>query len=85
MYLRIQLQETKSTTIELTEADHEDLSTVISKVLPHAPQFKTLLESQLKNCKSKDARHRRWDVNMISLCLNLWAKYDFITVYTIFP
>ena len=64
----------------MTEADHDDLSIVIEKVLPHAPHFKTLLESQLHNCKSKDARHRRWDVNMISLCLNLWAKYvDFLT------
>ena len=75
--LRFTFQQPDCNTIPLTEADHDDLSTIIQKVLPHAPHFKTLLESQLQNCKSKDARHRRWDVNMISLCLNLWAKYVF--------
>ena len=75
--LRFTFQQADCNKIPLTEADHDDLSTIIHKVLPHAPHFKTLLESQLQNCKSKDARHRRWDVNMISLCLNLWAKYVF--------
>ena len=60
--------------IMLTEADHDDFIKIIDQVLPHAPQFKTLLLSQIRNSKSKDPRHRRWDVNMISLCLNLWAK-----------
>ena len=60
--------------ITLTDDDHDDLVKIVTQVLPHAPQFQNLLHSQLRNSKSKDPRHRRWDVNMISLCLNLWAK-----------
>ena len=60
--------------ITLTEADEEDLIAIIEKILPEAPQFKTLLLNQLRNAKSMDPRRRRWSREMISLCLNLWAK-----------
>ena len=60
--------------IPLTDADEQDLIEIIKRVLPNAPQFQILLESQLKNASSKDPRHRRWHPSMISLCLNLWAK-----------
>ena len=63
-----------SKNIPLTEADEHDLIEIIKRVMPHAPKFKILLESQLRNATSKDPRHRRWHPNMISLCLNLWAK-----------
>ena len=71
--LRFLLQSTLR--LRLTDADHEDLVSIIEKVLPHAPQFKLLLEGQLRNSKAKDPRHRRWHPDMISLCTNLWAKY----------
>ena len=60
--------------ITLTEADQEDLIAIIEKILPEAPQFKTLLLNQLCNAKSMDPRRCRWSREMISLCLNLWAK-----------
>ena len=61
--------------IYLTEADNEDMVSIIQKMVPSAPQFKLILESQMKNATAKDPRHRRWKPEIISLCLNLWAKY----------
>ena len=61
-------------TIVLSKNDHEDLITIIEKLLPDAPNFKDLLRSQLKNAVGKDPRARRWDTRIISLCLSLWAK-----------
>ena len=58
----------------LSEADNSDLVKIIEDRLPHAPQFKDLLESQLNNAKNMDPRRRRWDKQMISLCLHLWAR-----------
>lgn len=62
--------------IKLSEMDHNDLIEIIRKLLPQAPEFCTLLQSQLKNASNteKDARYRRWSPEMISLCLNLWGK-----------
>ena len=58
----------------MTDADNEDLISMIEKLIPACPEFKVLLKSQLRNAKLKDPRHRRWDPDIISLCLNLWAK-----------
>ena len=59
--------------ISLTKEDEEDLCAIIKKVLPDAPNFKVILESQLKNCQKKEKKLRRWSTQMISLCLHLWA------------
>ena len=64
-----------NTKLNLTPADENDFIQIIEKVLPAAPKFKIILESQLRNAKQRDPRHRRWSAEMISLCLNLWAKY----------
>ena len=40
-----------------------------------AGEFQVLLESQLSNCNSEiNVRRRRWDPNIISLCLNILLR-----------
>ena len=67
----------------MTDVDNEDLVEIIQKVLPSNPKFKLLLESQLCNCTAKDPRSRRWHPDVISLCLNLWAKYDLFSYHVL--
>ena len=38
-------------------------------------EFQTLLKSQVRNRnENKDPRHRRWDTEIISMCLSLWTR-----------
>ena len=71
----IYVQQGTNSKYSLTRSDEHDLIEIIQKVIPEAPKFKVILESQLRNAKAKDPKHRRWSPEMISLCLNLWAKY----------
>ena len=47
---------------------------MIQQLLPDAPNFKVLLQSQLDNARGKDPRGCRWDKRIIILALNLWAE-----------
>ena len=58
----------------LNEIDHQDFINIIEKLVPLAPDFAVLLESQLLNAKDMDSRGCRWNKKMITLCLHLWAK-----------
>ena len=60
--------------IYLNKLDHDDLVNILKKLIKAAPKFSDLLRCQLKNATSADPRHQRWDENILSLCLNLWAK-----------
>ena len=83
----LEAEETDSS-VELTTSDHEDLITIIRKLIPNAPKFEILLHSQLRNANDIECRRRRWDPKMISLCLNLWAKspnaYSDLAVFHLF-
>ena len=63
------MSQASSSNIDLTESDQKDLIKIIQRVLPEAPNFKVLLESQLRNAKKKNPKHRRWSGDMISLML----------------
>ena len=58
----------------LCDEDNEDFKNILQSISAKAPQFKLLFESQLSNAQHKDARQRRWDPAVISLCINLWAR-----------
>ena len=64
--------------IKLGDVDHADLVRIIQQLLPQAPEFSMLLESQLQNANVKDPRGWKWDKRIITLCLHLWAKYEII-------
>lgn len=58
--------------IELKKSD-EDFKTILENILPTAnPKMKTLLKSQYDALQVKDSRQRRWDKDIIKVCLNLW-------------
>ena len=59
--------------VTLSSIDHEDLIR-IEKLVPMAPDFALLLESQLLNARDKDSCGHRWDKKIITLALHLWAK-----------
>ena len=60
--------------VVLNEIDNQDLINIVQKLVPLAPDFAVLLESQLLNAKDMDSRGCRWNEKMITLCLHLWAK-----------
>lgn len=45
-------------------------------LIPHCPKFETLFQSQIQNAKCADPRQRKWDPAIISLALNIYAKYE---------
>ena len=59
--------------VTLSSIDHQDLIT-IQKLVPMAPDFAALLESQSLNATDKDSCGQRWDKKIITLALHLWAK-----------
>ena len=60
--------------VTVNDPDHQALINIIQKLVPLAPDFVVLLESQLLNAKDKDSRGCRWNKKMITFCLHLWAK-----------
>ncbi|MES9879372.1 MAG: hypothetical protein ABW185_00630 [Sedimenticola sp.] len=64
-------------TINLCEEDHNDMKDILNRIISNgAPEnFKLLLESQLENCKKGlDKHQRRWDPNVISICLGIYLR-----------
>ena len=65
------------TMIKLDESDHDDLTKILESILAEGapPNFKVLLESQLKNCKKGIYVHqRKWDPKIISVCLSVYLS-----------
>lgn len=61
--------------IIVSEGVHGDLSTIFENVFPHAPEkMKLLLQSQAKALAAKTPTARRWNKEVISLCLSLWVR-----------
>ncbi|KAJ8318738.1 hypothetical protein KUTeg_003829 [Tegillarca granosa] len=63
--------------IKLCKEDHEDMESILNKIVENgAPeQFKLLLESQLRNFKKGlEIHQRRWDQEVISVCLGLYIR-----------
>lgn len=72
------LQTDENDGIVLCPNDHQDLMTILETLMPGLPaNFKILIESQILSANCGDSRAMRWKPAMISLCLNLWAKYVF--------
>ena len=60
--------------IMLIQEDHNDMSVILEKVLPTAPEnMKELLMAQAGNLKCHPNR-RSWSTNVISVCLRLWSR-----------
>jgi hypothetical protein len=56
----------------VSESDHEDLSEILEKVFPNAPEkMKLFLMSQHEALSAKSPQARRWNKDVISLCLSL--------------
>ena len=62
----------------LSNNDNQDLISLVHQISAKAPQFQKLLHSQLVNAKHQDPRQRRWDKDIISLCLHSWTQYSFL-------
>ena len=64
-------------TIHLSPDSHIDMEDIMKNILKDgsAGEFKLLLESQIRNNKSDlDARQRRWDPKVISICLGILLR-----------
>ena len=60
--------------ITLTENDNKDFAVLLEQIKEKAPNFDTLLQSQISNAKHSDPRQRRWDTSMITFCLQTWTQ-----------
>ena len=59
----------------VSESDHEDLSEILEKVIPNAPEkMELFLMSQHEALSAKSPQARRWNKDVISLCLSLWIR-----------
>ena len=59
----------------VSESDHEDLSEILEKVFPNAPEkMKLFLMNQHEALSAKSPGARRWNKDVISLCLSLWIR-----------
>lgn len=63
--------------ITLCPADHDDMTRIVKDLIPNAPKFAALFHSQVKNAECADPWQRKWDTAIISLALNIYAKYDY--------
>ena len=52
----------------------DDLISQIENLTPDKPEFGNFVLSQILNANKSDPRGRRWDVKMISLSMNIWAR-----------
>ena len=70
--------DTGNSTLDLSESDHQDFEAILERTIPNAPDgLKHLMQSQLKNYqKDKNPKARRWDPQMISICLSLWCRSE---------
>ena len=61
--------------IDLSEDAHNDLMAILDKVFPDAPEkMKILLKSQHDALTAKSPQLRRWNKEVISMCLSLWIR-----------
>lgn len=62
--------------ITLNDDLHSDFMDILNKIMPScSPEFKVLLESQIKNSSdTKDPRFRRWNPDVISICLTMYSR-----------
>lgn len=61
--------------IFVSESDHADLSNILESVFPNASdKMKMFLKSQHDILCSKSPQARRWNKDVISLCLSLWIR-----------
>ncbi|PIK42459.1 hypothetical protein BSL78_20688 [Apostichopus japonicus] len=59
----------------LDEDDDSDISKILESYFPNAsPEMKVLLKSQHGALKTKSPNGRKWDKEIISLCLSLWLR-----------
>ena len=64
----------ESQTITLNEEDHKDLSVIFQNIFPQCDEkMKTFLLSQ-KQAMERHPNGRRWDRDIIRLCLTLWCR-----------
>lgn len=68
------LQKLNKSGICLCTQDEKDMIILLNKLMEVCPNFKVLLDNQLRNVQHEDARANRWDPSIISWCLNMWAK-----------
>ena len=70
-------EEQSDETLNLSPDSHRDMKHILESIVQNsnAGEFKLLLESQLKNNKRNlDARQRRWDPKIISICLGILLR-----------
>lgn len=61
--------------IFVSESDHADLSNILESIFPNASdKMKLFLKSQHEILCSKSPQARRWNKDVVSLCLSLWIR-----------
>lgn len=59
----------------VSESDHADVSAILESVFPNASdKMKLFLKSQHDILCSKSPQARRWNKDVVSLCLSLWIR-----------
>ena len=65
----------QSNEINLNETDERDLDKILDTLFPQAsPEMKSFLQTQYEVLKEKSVKRRRWNKNIIQVCLSLWSR-----------
>lgn len=60
--------------VELSEDDNDDFNQILQDIIPHAnKELLDLITSQKENLE-RNPKQRRWDKEVIRLCLSIWIR-----------